>query len=42
MKRCNYSVATVPRGVLTWICQNPETYKPKCHPRRWFFMHFGS
>ena len=32
----NYSVATVPRGVLTWICQNPETYKPKCHHRRWF------
>ena len=32
----NYSVATVPRGVLAWICQNPETYKPKCHHRRWF------
>ena len=27
---CNYSVVTVPRGVLTWICQNPEAYKPKC------------
>ena len=36
MKCSNYSVATVPRGVLTWICQNPETYKPKCHHRRWF------
>ena len=33
---CNYSVVTVPRGVLTWICQNPETYEPKCHHRRWF------
>ena len=36
MKCSNYSVATVQRGVLTWICQNPETYKPKCHHRRWF------
>ena len=34
MKNRNYSVATVPRGVLTRICKNPETYKPKCHHRR--------
>ena len=33
---CNYSVTTVPRDVLTWICQNPEAYKPKYHHRRWF------
>jgi len=28
------SHTTVPRGVLAWICQNPETYKPKFHCRR--------
>jgi len=26
--------ATIPRGVLAWICKNPETYKPKFHCRR--------
>ena len=24
------------------FCQNPETYKAKCHHRRWFGMHFDS
>ena len=30
----------IPRGVLPWIWQNPETYGAKCHHRRWFGMHF--
>ena len=28
LKICYCSHTTVPRGVLAWICQNPETYKP--------------
>ena len=28
------SHTTIPRGVLAWTCQNPETYKPKFHCRR--------
>ena len=32
---------TIPRGVLAWICQNPETYKPKFHCRRQSVMNFG-
>ena len=35
------SHTTVPRGVLAWICQNPETYKPKFHCRRQSGMNFG-
>ena len=31
---------SIPRGVLPWIWQNPETYRAKCHHRRWFGMHF--
>ena len=30
----NYSAAIIPRGVLAYLCQNPETYKQKCHHRR--------
>ena len=26
VKESNYSVDSIPRGVLAWICQNPETY----------------
>ena len=33
-KKCYCSHITIPRGVLAWICQNPETYKPKFHCRR--------
>ena len=32
----NYSAAIIPWGVLTRICENPETYKQKCYHRRWF------
>ena len=35
------SHTTIPRGVLAWICQNPETYKPKFHCRRQSGMNFG-
>jgi len=31
---CYCSHITIPRGVVAWICQNPETYKPKFHCRR--------
>ena len=30
----------IPRGVLPWIWQNPETYGAKSHHRRWFGMDF--
>ena len=38
---CYCSHTTIPRGVLAWICQNPETYKLKFHCRRQSGMNFG-
>ena len=35
------SHTTIPRGVLAYSCQNPETYKPKFHCRRQSGMNFG-
>ena len=39
--KCYCSHTTIPRGVLAWICQNPETYEPKFHCRRQSGMNFG-
>ena len=36
----NFHKNSIPRGVLAWICQNPETYRSKCHRRRRSGMHF--